>query len=518
VNEPLARQPNEPPTRRSRRGLEGAPLLLLVAIGALELLLFLWALAQGARAADLPILMVALVTILIGAAPGLFNMTRPPERRQILIALLPAVYVVYLVVPVFTQYFGPGREEIVGLFHLAKHEAADIVHAQLVALLGLSMLLVGFYLPFGRLAASTIPKPTKEWPAHAAVAVALLTLGIGWAVYIPGQLGLLPARGGAGVLGTLASGATFGVGLLALTWLRHRRPETLVLLAIVVPLTMFFNFFTGSKRLVLTPPFMMALAYVVYERRLRVSWLAAGFAALIALYPIANLYRAVVNPLQGGRFAEFVQDPGRVISELSRATGQAETGSYLTAGLLSTGRRLDALGVLVQIVKDTPERVPYQGGWTIGYIALSYVPRIIWADKPETTIGIWVSQSYGDPNDPWTHIGPTWLGEWYFNWGYAGVVGGMFLMGFLCRILQERLFFWGATIPALFGAVAVLYSVSRSVQGGLVGPINGTIYNLAPILVAHVMVGFFAGYYRGEKQPRRDGSAPLGSASARPAH
>jgi hypothetical protein len=492
-----------------------APLIFLVVVAFVEVVLFLSALAMGVEGDDVVVLMLALITVLVGAGPILFNMAQPPERRQILVTLMTVTYVVYLVVPAFTQvlwFDGEAR----GTFHLAKFPARDVASAQAVALLGLAMLLLGFYLPFGRLAASVLPRPTRDWPPHAAVFVSLLTLGLAWLVYIPGQLGLIPSRAGSGALGTIASGSSFGIALLTLAWLRYRRPEAALLLAIVVPLTMLFNFFTGSKRLFLTPPLMFALAYIVVERRIRMSWLFAGFAALVALYPVSNLYRMVVNPTEGGRIASFMKNPDQYLGALSNLTEGADVGDWVSQGLESTGRRLDGLGVLTKIVMDTPERVPYQGGWTIGYIALSYIPRIIWPDKPGTTIGIWVSQNYGDPNDPYTHVGPSWMGEMFLNWGYPGVMFGMFFMGLLSRMLQERLFVWNGPIPALFGAVVVLYSVSRTVPGGLIAPVNGTVYNLAPILIAHYLVGVFTGYQRGTRRAAE--SAVRSDLTRAPAH
>jgi hypothetical protein len=88
------------------------------------------------------------------------------------------------------------------------------------------------------------------------------------------------------------------------------------------------------------------------------------------------------------------------------------------------------------------------------------------------------------------------MGEFFFNWGYAGVTVGMFVFGLLCRVLQERLFCWKAPIPAMFGAVVVLYCVTKSVQSGLASPVNGTIFNLAPILIAHYLIGLFSGFQR----------------------
>ena len=505
------------PAPRSRTS--HTPLLFLAAVFFLEVVLFLSGLAMGAEGQDVLVLLLALLTILVGAGPILFNMTRPPEKRQILITLLTLVYVIYLVVPVFTQYFLMKGEYVTGSFSLTRHPPGDVAHAQMVALVGLAMLLLGFYLPFGRLAVSVFPRPTREWPPHAVLFVALATVGLGWLVYIVGQLGLIPARAGSGAVGTIASGSYFGVSLLTLAWLRHRRREALLLLAIVIPLSMLFNFFTGSKRLFLTPPFVFALAYIVYERRIRMSWVAAAFATLIVLYPVSEFYRSVIQTDNVRSIGSFVRNPSRALEALGGFGESVDVGSYVSAGLQATGRRLDALGVLTAIVKDTPERVPYQGGWTIGYIALSYVPRIIWPNKPGTTIGEWVSQTYGSPFDLHTDVGPTWIGELFFNWGYTGVVLGMFVMGLFCRMLQERLFGWHAPIPALFGAVVVLYAVSRSVQSGLGGPVNGTVYNLAPIPIVHFLVGLFGGFQpTGAGRPRARAASDVFHAPTRPAH
>jgi hypothetical protein len=262
---------------------------------------------------------------------------------------------------------------------------------------------------------------------------------------------------------------------------------------------------------------MFALAYIVYERRIRLSWVAAGFAFLIILYPVSEFYRTVIQTDNLRGIGSFVANPDRALRALSSFGENVDLGTYISAGLEATGKRLDALGVLTVIVRDTPDVVPYQNGWTIGYIALSFVPRIFWPDKPGTTIGEWVSQTYGSAYDLYTDVGATWMGELYFNWGYIGVAVGMFVIGFLCRMLQERLFIWNASIPAMLGAVVVVYQVTNSVQSSLIGPVNGTILNLVPILIAHFLVGVFSGFqhthslatvthgsdYRGLTQRRR---------------
>ena len=110
-------------------------------------------------------------------------------------------------------------------------------------------------------------------------------------------------------------------------------------------------------------------------------------------------------------------------------------------------------------------------------------------------------------------MGPSWMGELYLNWGYAGVLLGMFTLGIFCRTLQERLFHWNAPTPALFGACIVLYAVTKSPQGALIGPINGVVYNLPPIVIAHLLVGMFGGYHR-EGAPGQAGPNRVGTTGA----
>lgn len=487
--------------------------LLLVGVAAVELVVFIIGLALGARGWDVLVLLLALLTSFLAAGPIVFDMSRPADRRQLMITLLTFVYSVYLVVPVFTRYFLMKGVPVRGLFNLSEAHPADIAHAQLVALLGLLSLLLGFYSPFGRIAVSPIPKPTRDWTPRATLTIAVVTIGLGWLVYLPGQLGLIPSWAGSGALGSVATGSYFGLALLTLAWLRHRSRSAVLLLMLIVPLSMALNFFTGSKRAVLTPPFMIALAYVVYERRIRKKWLVGGLAMLIVLYPFAQFYREIAQTTRTSGMRTFFQHPAAIMESLSQFGKSANLSDYLSTGLQSTGKRLDSLGVLEVIVKDTPERVPYQGGWTIGLIFLSYVPRIVWPNKPGLTIGTWVMQHYGSALDLQTNLGPTWIGELFFNWGYLGVAGGMLLLGILFRTFQERLFGWQASVPALFAAVVVLYGCCRSVEGALLSPVNTVTFYAGPILVAHLVVGFFGGY-----QPLRARDTGMPRAAAGSSH
>jgi hypothetical protein len=177
-----------------------------------------------------------------------------------------------------------------------------------------------------------------------------------------------------------------------------------------------------------------------------------------------------------------------VISQISAFVSTFDVGEYLTHGTEAAGKRLSALGVLSVIVRDTPSRVPYQGGWTIGYSFLGFIPRVLWPGKPRTTQGQWVTDNYGGGPRIRSNTGASWPGEFFFNFGYPGVIFGMFILGIWFRLLQEHFFSADATIPALLLSAAIVYTTARSVGGGLTAPIAGAVFNLIPILVTHILI------------------------------
>jgi hypothetical protein len=137
--------------------------------------------------------------------------------------------------------------------------------------------------------------------------------------------------------------------------------------------------------------------------------------------------------------------------------------------------------------------VPFQGGWSLGYIVLSYVPRIVWADKPDTAAGLWVTENFGGGPGVPSHTAPTWIGELYFNFGWPGITIGMLLVGVYMRTLHEVLFGPKATIPAQMMAVLVLFVFPQTLQAQLISPVNAVVFGLLPLVFTHWVVRVMGG-------------------------
>jgi hypothetical protein len=99
--------------------------------------------------------------------------------------------------------------------------------------------------------------------------------------------------------------------------------------------------------------------------------------------------------------------------------------------------RSNQLLTFVKTVELTPQYIPYWGGRTYSTLFTSFIPRSIYADKPLKRVG----QDFGhrymflEPDDYSTSYNLPMLVEMYINFGFWGVVIGMFLYGIIMRIL-----------------------------------------------------------------------------------
>ena len=125
---------------------------------------------------------------------------------------------------------------------------------------------------------------------------------------------------------------------------------------------------------------------------------------------------------------------------------------------------------------------------------LSYVPRIVWADKPDMTTGLWVTANFGAGPNIKSHTAPTWIGELYFNFGWPGIIIGMLVDGGVHADaarsgLPSRRRRWPAQMMAVAGALRL----SPDAPGGLIAPVNGVVFGALPIVFTHWFVRFLGG-------------------------
>jgi len=295
-------------------------------------------------------------------------------------------------------------------------------------------------------------------------------------------MGIIPKALGSGVMGAVSSGAFFGSALLTIAYLRFKTPLALFFLSVLVPATMALYFFSGMKENFFKPMVFVVVALIVTTRRLNARWVLIGFISFVLFYPIAEVFRGTI---EGQSVRETLTNPTAALSDVKHIQSDYDSGGYLTDGLTATSNRLSALQMAAVVIHDTPERVPYQGGWTLSYIVIGFIPRILWPGKPVFDAGQWITDNYGTGSRSSTAV--SWIGDFYMNFGIPGVVIGMLCMGFLLRIFHELLF-RQESVPTLFAATLTTYIICRSIENFLFAPVNGIIINLMMIVGIH----FFA--------------------------
>ena len=458
--------------------------LLLVGLLVFAALSFVVGLASGVRGYDPLLLALGIAILFCGTLPLLLDQFRPPARRHLLLTLLSLMWGIMFGLPIVTQYLLADR--LMGANSGLPLRPQEIATGQLAALGALFSMFAGYVLPFGPIVARAFPKPRRDWSPSVALAVACTMIPLGWIIYLGSIFGFISARMGSGFLGSISLSTFFGIALLAIVQQRHRSRLALLLMLALIPPTMGFMFFTTSKERFFLPLIMVGMAYLVVNRRIPARWVAVGGALFIAFYPIASAYRHAV--VQGQTVFNVLQDPLGSLNALSQELEGFGLDDFIEDGLVRTTARIDGLSIMSVILRDTPDPVPFQGGWTVWYIPLAYIPRALWAGKPIFDMGQFVTDNYWGGPGIISSTGATWPGEFYMNFGFAGVVIGMMFLGVFFRVLHEAIFRMPTTIPLLLAAVIVLSVTVTRIESNIMTPVNGVFFHSFPLLVTHLFV------------------------------
>ena len=112
--------------------------------------------------------------------------------------------------------------------------------------------------------------------------------------------------------------------------------------------------------------------------------------------------------------------------------GDKPLGERLSKGLEYFADRINLKYSVEQIVARTGRDVDYQGGRTIDPLLYIFIPRFIWPDKPNSSMaGQLFNQEFKISASRDTYIATSQVGELYWNFGWAGLMVGMTLIGAL---------------------------------------------------------------------------------------
>jgi hypothetical protein len=168
------------------------------------------------------------------------------------------------------------------------------------------------------------------------------------------------------------------------------------------------------------------------------------------------------------------------------------SGEAFRRALNPSVSRISLLNQTANVVELTPSVVPYQYGWLYSYIAITWIPRFVWPDKPSMSeANQYYQVAYGLSTEDdlgRVSISVGLLTEGFMNFGWAGVVGIMFLAGIFFDFYQKT--FLAKTSGALMTGIGVILlpqflsveSQMAQYVGGIVQEVVVTLLVMLPII------------------------------------
>lgn len=324
-------------------------------------------------------------------------------------------------------------------YRIVLSPAWDYDDAVFAALVGWVALLVG--LEIGKLLF-----PSKAAPGHASVGDrrlrkygALLML-LGLVVDAARRLFPIPIEV-AGLLVFASSLGWFGSGLLVMLNVRGRLPFAWRVLTYVgVVSFLVLAIASGSVAVAAFYGTIIVVAAWIGRGRLSILWISGillGAVLIVSLRGVTDQYRRIVwYQDQGGGIVERTQIFFGLLQQRIDVDG---VDGAIAQGFETTAGRSANLDLLADVIRRTPQEVPYWGGETYLSLAGAFVPRFVWPDKPTKELGQAFGHRYGyvGVNDTGTAVNLPVLVEFYLNFGMSGVAIGMALVGLIYQLVER---------------------------------------------------------------------------------
>jgi len=366
----------------------------------------------------------AAVIVLLGAVPSLVALINESERA--LIPLMPLHGIFY------SATFGlPALSTKTSWLSV---DAEIISEALELTIFGLLCLYIGYY-SFKKYAARIRPIAVRSTSTFQQVTVGWLFFGGFLAFQFAPVLRTLPSVGQLSVpVGYLS------LGILTLLALSGKLSRVSVLLLIMaIGLTLLLTTLSGS--LASAVFFLVFIGIIIWNKTRRFPTYVAVSILLIAilLNPVKMIYRDFV--WYGNNSSASVYEKAILLVEVVQEYYSDSDILEVLDQDTTTINRLSHISTLAYVVDLTPKLVPYWRGDSYRTLWTSFIPRALWPEKPEATIG----QDFGhryfliSESNLFTSINLPWLVEFYANYGVLGVFGGMFFVGVLFRLLVQKL-------------------------------------------------------------------------------
>lgn len=183
---------------------------------------------------------------------------------------------------------------------------------------------------------------------------------------------------------------------------------------------------------------LVIFARVLVDGKLPKVWLAAGGVFVLLAFPVFQAYRADVVGMRGLSRSQAAEDIGRSIALALQSRSKVTEGKSEGYRMPSFLGRNDIKPTIETLVARLGEEARYQDGYTLELFFIALVPRMLWEDKPNISVGQLFNRELHLSENPDVFLSPSFVGDLYWNFGWTGIVCGMPVFGLLLGFVNRR--------------------------------------------------------------------------------
>jgi hypothetical protein len=381
--------------------------------------------------------------------------------------------------------------------------------ALVYAALAIPMLQVGAWLGGALGIPRLVPKLRLPLADRPLLTAGVLVVGLSLLIDVLRMRGLVPrSQQLLSVLSVMAP-VDLGYAMVLLPALRPGREKLGWLFWGLTGASSLVALMSGTLAPMVQPLLVYLLGWLLIRRRLRVWPIVLGMLAVLLFQPVKGEFRAKVWDRE---VRLSLVERAQLFLDLSArhwlGGETAPTVDRERSFKVAAARTASALQ-LSHIVEMTPAAIPYQGGNTYRYFRYALLPRVFFPDKPSAQYAdVWAAVMYGYTTPTGTQhvmVGLPQLAEAYINFGIAGGLVVVLLVGLLLRIADEIFAHPEAGTGALALYLFFAQQVMRTFEGSA-GQFWGGV--LQQFGLYAVLLWFYGALLRSAQRPRQLASVP----------
>ncbi len=214
---------------------------------------------------------------------------------------------------------------------------------------------------------------------------------------------------------------------------------TVVVLILLIPLKMALQ---GSRSSLMLSIIPIAMAFWYSGRKLRWQHTVVFSGALVLAIAIGIIYGTSFRNIKGSEARMDAGDYVGQVFETVEYLGRTDSTKILSDGVRALAERIDNLSSLAVVVSNYEKLEPYEESYGLknniyNDLRTSFIPRLVWIDKPTTSDPRAYSDLYFNYSENSFAITP--FGDLLRNYGVFGILLGMMIIGIYFRILYSYL-------------------------------------------------------------------------------